>query len=266
MRSVRAGVSLYRWALLAGLAVQLTGVVLIFVNPDYLRLSSASSAGGLSFAGGGGGTNGATLALTAVDGLLGLASLILSIVAFVRWRSGVLELRRTVPPSAPFQPSGAAGPAALADSHYRAALWTMLVWLLAVIAGAVVIGVALVGNLHLMPNANGTVPPPTTSQVNNAVASILPYAVGLGVVLLVLQLVLAHFVTGSLSGIVQAGGRRASIPDLGTTRALVFLGVLFGAAGFLNLIVVGPGAIALVGTVLLLLACQRYLTALEPSP
>ncbi|HTT25420.1 MAG TPA: hypothetical protein VMH90_00460 [Thermoplasmata archaeon] len=263
VRAVRSGVELYRWVAALGVIGQVLGLAIALADPSVGRLASLSSTGGISLSSTAPGFTGPALLLLLGSGLIGFLAFILSIVAFVRWRSGVIELRRSAVPPGPFEAPRLTGAAAKAEGGYRRALWTMLIWLLTVIAGGVVIAVVLVSSLGLMTNSNGTAVAPTPSQVNHAVGSVVGYALALGGILLVIELVLAYFVTESLEGFLETGPARPSPYDLGNVRGLVYLGMALGVATLLNTWVLGAGAIAIAGPLLLFVACTRYLTAFD---
>lgn len=262
MASVRSGIDLYRYALLLGIAVQLLTLGLLVADPAVGRLASASS-GSLSFSTSATGSTAAGQGYAALLALLGIAELVIALVAFVRWRRGVVELRRTYVPYGSFDPLPLRGPAQRAEGGYRRALWTMLTIVLVTIAGTVVIAILLVSSFALTTNANGTVQPPTSQQIDHAVAATLPAIVALALAVFVLELVLAYFVADSLAGFVELGGARPGSVDLDATRTLVIVSVVLSVSGLLNLVAVGAGALAIASPVLLLYACQRYLRAFD---
>jgi hypothetical protein len=185
------------------------------------------------------------------------------LVAFVRWRRGVLALRRIAVPFGPFDPIALRGPAERAEAGYRKALWTMLLVVVAAVAGGVAVAAIAFGSLHLMQNPNGSVTAPTPDQINHAVSSAVPAIIVLAAVVFLLDLLLVYFVTESLQGFVELAGTGVGSVDLETTRWVVFLAVLFGVGGLLNLFFEGAGAVAILSPLLLLLACQRYLKAFD---
>lgn len=262
VRSVRSGVSLFRWVAVLGLAVQLVSIVELILYPSLAKLSSLSSTGGFSFSGSSG-LSGASIAFSALAGGLGLVTLILGIIAFVRWREGISELRKGSLPSGPYPPIPLTGAAAKADLGYRRAVWTLLAWILALVGGGVALAFVFLASYHIVVNTNGTVVPPNAAQLNSAISSVIGAAVALAVVLLLLELALAYFTTGSLEGFVETGTPRARTIDLQTPRLLVLLSVAVGATGVLNVLYVGAGAVAIVGPVLLFLGCQQYLRAFD---
>ena len=248
--------------MVTSLLVQVVSIALLATDAALGKLFSVSSTSGFSFSGSGA-TSASAVALSAVSGVLGLAGFIISVIAFVRWRQGVAEIRKTAVAQGPFQPAVLSGAAAQAERGYVRSVWMMVVGLITVIGGAVAIVVALLGSLHITSNPNGTVNAPTPSQVNNALASVVVYAVVLAAVLLLVELLLAYFVTESLQGFANSGVPKVAPIDLSPTRSLVLLSVVVSVAGILNFVYLGLGAVALAGPILMLVACQQYLRAFD---
>lgn len=218
-------------------------------------LSSTASASSLSAALGG---------YVALSDLLQFVAFIVALVAFVRWRRGV----KIVSGSARnFDlTSTDADPADRSEAGYRHSLYTTLLGILVTIIGGVALVAILLGNLTPTVNPNGTVTSPNSSQIQHAVAGTLPFLAGLTIVLVLVQLLLAYFVTESLDAFAALAGRTAELLRSPSPRLLVLVGVLFGATGVLNFVYPGAGAVAIAGPLLILWACQRYLTALAPGP
>jgi hypothetical protein len=260
---VASGLSIYRWAIVLSVIVQLISLAELAVDPSLGRLSSLSSSSGVNFSSGSGGLSGAALAFGAATGLFGLIGFVLAVIAFVRWRNGVEELRKSVVARGPFPTAPLAGPAAQAASGYRYAVWLIGIWILAVILGGIVIAGLFLSGLDLSQGLNGTASAPTNAQINHALSSLIGPAISLGAILLLMGLVFAYFVTSSLEGFLSLPGPRPTSLDFTGTRHLVFLSILLGIGGLLNIVYPGLGAIALIGPLLSYVACQRYLTAAE---
>lgn len=263
LRSVRNGISLYRWAVLLNVVTVCATAALSIVSPSVGRYTTLPSLGPVSPVTGAGVLTGAGLALVGVAAVLGLVGLVLSIVAFVRWREGVLELRRTRPIPGMHGPGGAPEPAGEAETGYRRSVWTMLGILLIIIAGIAVIAISVVGSLTPHLNPNGTLSSPSPSQVSAAVASAVYAGIGLGVAIFVAELALAYFVTGSLHGFLGLGPTGPRTVDVATARLLVYASVAVSLAGLLNFVFAGLGLVAAAGPILLFLACHRYLRAFD---
>jgi hypothetical protein len=255
MESVRDGLSLYRWAALLGVVAPILALGIFLVDPAVGAIAGLSTGSGLSFASGSSVENGSALLLSALAGVLGLIALVLAIIAFTRWRHGAVLLERR----RPWAGGGGWGavPRTSAEASairgYRYSLYTMGGIILAAIIGAVIIAVVVIA-ATVITVTNGRT---STVSIGSSWA-VVGAEVGLELVLLLLDLVLAWYVTESLHGFLALGPPRAPPPDLEGTRTLVYLGIVLGAASILNIVVVGLGAIGIAGPVLIFVATSRY--------
>lgn len=250
---LRDGLGTYRWAILVSLLAQVITLIVLLLNPSVGRAESLGSVSQLSLSS----NTGADAALTAaevVSGILSFVVLILGILAFSKWRTCVKMVQG-------FASFGAVAPGpAEAAAGYRRSLYTMLGYLLVTIAGAIVIAAAVFSSITAATPVNGTVSPPTSAQVQDAVNNATGAAIGLGVALVVVTLALAYFVTQSLEGFLDAvhpaplGLRRRP-----AARLLVYVAVVLSGTSVLNFAVLGAGsALGLIGTAILWYAVWRY--------
>lgn len=238
-------------------------MALLLIDPAVGRFASLSAAGSFSVPSGAASIGGAALELDLLVAALALASFIVGLIAFLRWRDGVKDLRLATRSANPLPSMVTSGPAAEADRGYTRAVWTLLACILTLIAGVVVIFALTLGSLAPVLHPNGTLTAPGPGQIASAVQIAVRAGVGLAVVLLALELLLTYFVTESLHGVVTSGGYTGGTVGLGSARVIALVAVGIAATGLLNFVVTGLGAVAVVGPLLLLVACQRYLVAFD---
>ncbi len=257
---VRDGIALYRWAAGLGALIAVVAVVAALLNPQLSDLATISSGAGLSASAETGSISGALEGYVVLIDLLEFVAFVLALVAFTRWRAGVKFLRRELDS---YSISSASSRAIdRVETGYRRSMWTMLLWVLTALAGGVAVAATVLANVQPTVDQNGTIVAPTSAQIGHAVAAAIGLSIGVAVVLLLVQLLLAYFVLESLDGFVARAGRALPAAWSGSPRPLVYLGLLLNLTGFLNLLYPGAGAVAIAGPLLILLGCQRYLALL----
>lgn len=257
----RDAVSIYRWAIVLGLLVQVVTLIEVLSYPAAGRAASLSSVTGGAGSEVAGGLSGPVVALAAIASLLGLVIFVLSLVAFLRWRGAISTLRTGSPPYfGGYPPPPGSSVAAEAVQNYRRSVYTLLLWLVTIIVGIAALVVVAISAIAPKFNANGSLSPTnaTAGLSPSAAASILVIGVALGLVLLLIDLLLAYFVTASLGAIARLGGPAAETFDVEGARWLVLIGVLLGAGGLLGTVYAPLVGIAILGGICLLLGTQRY--------
>ncbi len=267
IRVTRDGVSLYRFVVGLTLVVQVVALAAGIADASVgARLSLSAGSGSLGVAAGEGSLPSWGLGLIALSGLLGLVGLILGIVAFLRWRSGVVGLTQGVARGFGGYGAPPLPPAVAQAAHgYRSSLYVILISILAVIGGVIAVVVVVLGGLSTTVGTNGTVTSPTNAQVQAALGRAVGVIAGLVVVEIALGLLLAYFVTSSLNGFLALGPPRAAAPDRTRMRNLVLGAVALEDCGTLAVFSPYLGILSIVGAVVFLIALVEYLRAFDEA-
>jgi hypothetical protein len=257
----RDGVRLYRAVLALSLLAEVVSIAAALADPS-VGAQLALSTGGLP-------TSSATPAnlpgwyggVEALIALLALVGLLLGIVAFLRWRSAVKGLGGVGASGPGFAGGAQPAPAEAARQGYVRSLLVLLSAVLAIVIGVIVLAVIVVSHLPAR-SANNTTGF-SSAQVHAAVASTYPEVIGLAVVVLALELLLAYFVTRSLNGFLGLVPIASPRIDPEQLPALVLVGVALSGTGLLGEISPALEVLPLLGTGLVLYAAVRYARAFE---
>ncbi len=233
---IRKAITLYALVpLFSALLALLVTVVTLATNSYALGNFEGTSFGGVVASD--------STVVTVVSGFVGLLLLVVTIVAWLTWRSGVRELRET---SGEYgAPQVAAARAAERD--YGRTVYTYIGILVFGVAVSVVLAVALFAAIagDAMSGQSGT------TLISNAIAGLLVALLVVALIGVVLSILLYDFATRSLVGALGAIASPATVRRLRQARTIILVGAVLQILGVVVFVDGGLYAVSVVSPAVL---------------
>jgi len=251
--SIRKGLGHYRIVLLLeGLVAALNAAFVLLLGGSGQNLSSIA-AGGSPSLGAGAMASGASLGYAVVTGGVALVAVVLTIVAWSEWRSGLKALLGS---------SGERGEeyrseVVRSERFYTA---TLVAFFLNIVGSVVLVAALLFASVSIQPGANGSAPMVAVVSNSTFQASLLAVVIFSGAVNLVLYYCASRSLVGTVRLLVGPIEREA----LETARGWILVGALLTPATSAAVLFVGWASVAaVVPPLLLVLGYTRLITVYD---